>query len=141
VEALRIIDVLDEPGEVRLGLRLAFQFAIERLLPMLEIQKQTDVIIMAEARGQKENKDLERGFLRFINAGNRYISVARLKRIQLSLRFYRKKANMVKMQIADLAAYPTARYALDPSRANPPFDAIRPKFLRQGRVNGLKMLP
>lgn len=121
---------------------LAFTFTLERLLPLLERAGQNDVTIMAEARGKKENAQIERSFLHFVNEGNDYIPASRLRKIQFRMRFYRKECNMIGMQIADLAAFPIARYALDPTAPNNPFDLLRPKIYKgPGLVKGLKVFP
>jgi len=97
---------------------------------------------MAEARGKKENEQIERSFLRFVNEGNDYIPASRLRKIQFRIRFYRKDCNMIGMQIADLAALPIARYALDRTAPNSPFSLLRPKIYQgPGLVRGLKIFP
>ena len=121
---------------------LAMEFALERLLPLLEKVGQTEVYVMAEARGKKEDDQLSLSFYRFVNEGNIYISADRIKRIQFRLTFRTKEMNMVGMQMADLAAYPTARHVIDPSKPNPAYDILRPRFyVGPGLVRGLKIFP
>jgi hypothetical protein len=44
--------------------------------------------------------------------------------------------------LADLLAYPAARYVLDKERANPAFDLFRDKFYtKDGKMYGLKIFP
>ena len=66
---------------------LAMEFALERLLPILEKAGQTEVYIMAEARGKKEDDQLSLSFYRFVNEGNSYVPADRVKRIQFRLTF------------------------------------------------------
>ena len=121
---------------------LAMEFALERLLPILEQAGQTEVYIMAEGRGKKEDDQLSLSFYRFVNKGNEYVSTARVKRILFHLTFRTKEMNMVGMQLADLAAYPTARHVIDPNKPNPAYDILRPRFYAgPGRVRGLKIFP
>jgi len=50
--------------------------------------------------------------------------------------------NIVGMQMADLAAYPTARHVIDPNKLNPAYDILRPRFyVGPGFVCGLKIFP
>ncbi len=65
---------------------LAMEFALERLLP-IEKAGQTEVYIMAEARGKKEDDQLSLSFYRFVNEGNSYVPADRVKRIQFRLTF------------------------------------------------------
>lgn len=50
--------------------------------------------------------------------------------------------NIVGTQVADLAGYPIARYALDPKYQGPLLKVIRKKFYNgPGWVYGLKIFP
>jgi hypothetical protein len=42
--------------------------------------------------------------------------------------------NIAGTQMADLAAYPIARYVLDQAKPNPAFDIVRQKFCRVLKV-------
>ena len=121
---------------------LAMELALERLLPLLETAGQKEVHVLAEARGKNEDDQLSLSFYRFVNEGNTYVSASRIKQIQFRLTFLTKEMNIVGMQMADLAAYPTARYVIDPSRPNPAYDILKTKFyVGAGRVHGLKIFP
>lgn len=64
---------------------LAFTFALERLLPMLEAVKQTEVQIIAEKRGKREDRELFTSFQRIVTAGTSYIEGARFRKIRFRL--------------------------------------------------------
>ena len=50
--------------------------------------------------------------------------------------------NIIGTQMADLAAYPIARYVLDRKKPNPAYEAIKAKFYQgSGLVRGLKIFP
>ena len=66
---------------------LAFTFALERLLPLLEGLGQTEVRLVAEARGKREDEELQLAFLRVVNNGTYYIDGSRFRRIQFRLEF------------------------------------------------------
>lgn len=58
--------------------------------------------------------------------------------------FLTKQQNENGHQIADLVAYPTAKFGLYPEKANPAFKIIKPKFRnRNGNIMGygLKFFP
>ena len=121
---------------------LAIEFALERLLPLLEDAGQTEVSVIAESRGKKEDDQLSLSFYRFVNEGNQFIVTERIKQVNFHLLFRTKEMNMVGMQLADLAAYPTARHVIDPQKPNPAFDILRPRFyVGPDQTRGLKIFP
>lgn len=121
---------------------LALTFALERLLPLLEGLGQTDVRLIAEARGKREDAELRLSFLRIVNDGTYYIPASRFRKIQFRLDFRPKSMNIVGTQMADLAGYPIARYVLDPKKPNPPMVILHGKFYSgPGSVYGLKTFP
>lgn len=121
---------------------LALTFALERLLPLLESEEQSDVQIIAESRGKREDDELRLGFLQVINDGTGYVSSERFKRIGFRLEFRKKGSNLIGTQIADLAAYPIARHIIDKDKDNPAYEIVKSKFYRgPGLVWGLKIFP
>jgi hypothetical protein len=121
---------------------LALTFCLERLLPLLEEEKQSDVCVVAEARGKREDKELELCFLRTLSNGTYYISADRFRAVKFTLKFAEKTKNVIGNQMADLIVYPIARHVLDPTKPNPPYDVLAPKVYRgPGHVWGLKVFP
>lgn len=123
---------------------LAFAFALERLLPLLESLGQTEVQLIAEARGKREDAELKLAFLEVVNQGTYYIGAGRFKKIKFRLDFRPKEMNIIGHQMADLAAYPIARYVLnpDPKKVGQAFRVVQRKFYRgPGFVHGLKIFP
>lgn len=121
---------------------LALEFAMERLLPLLERLNQTQVNVIAESRGKKEDDELSMSFYHFANDGNGFISAERVSKVKFTLTFVQKARNIVGLQIADLAAYPIARYVLDSSKLNLAYEIIKSKFYKgYGLVYGLKIFP
>jgi hypothetical protein len=121
---------------------LALTFTLERLLPLLEDAGQTEVQIVAEARGKNEDDELRLSFLRTVTNGTRYVAAERFRRIRFDLRFLPKLMNIVGTQMADLAAYPLARHVLDPSQPSLAFEVVEPKLCRRrGSRTGLKVFP
>lgn len=121
---------------------LALEFALERLLPLLESAHQTDVLLVAEARGKREDDELNLSFLRIINEGTSYIRSERFRKTHFSLTFMPKSMNIIGTQMADLVAYPIARYALNPHAQNPAYQVVKENFyVGPGSVRGLKIFP
>ncbi len=123
---------------------LALSFIIERSVFYLdEIQipgKNLQIVI--EKRGKKEDKKLDEHFQRLMARGTGYVSAKRLKDINLNIHFRSKKENVNGLQLADLVAYPTARYVINPKRANPAFDIVASKiYNKNGKRYGLKIFP
>ena len=98
---------------------LALLFAMERLLSVIEDARQTDVMVIAEKRGQKEDRELHSAFQRIVTRGSEYVDGERFRRVRWTLRFLPKSMNIVGTQMADLAAYPIARHVLDRAKPNP----------------------
>ena len=121
---------------------MVFSPIMERLLPLLEGLNQNEVRLVAEARGKREDSELQLAFLRVVNDGTYYIPASRFRKIQFRLEFVPKAMNVIGTQMADLAAYPIARHVLSPKRPNPAFEMIKTKFYQgPGLVRGLKIFP
>ena len=99
-------------------------------------------VIIIERRGKKEDKKLEEHFQRLLARGTGYVLPQRLKEYQLKITFKSKKENINGLQLADLIAYPIARYVIEPNRANPAFEQIESKiYTKNRRRYGLKIFP
>jgi hypothetical protein len=119
---------------------LALTLCLERLLPLLEEEEQSEVCVVAEARGKREDKELELCFLRTVSNGTYYVSADRFRAVKFTLKFAEKAMNVIGTQMDDLIVYPIARNVLDPNKPNLPYEAVAPKMYR-GRVWGLKVFP
>jgi hypothetical protein len=121
---------------------LALTFALERLLPLLEDEGQDEVHLIAEARGKKEDNELRLSFLKIVTQGTKYNSAERFRKIKFHLVFKAKAMNVVGTQLADLAAYPIARYVINPNQPPPAYEIIKRRFYNgPGSVRGLKIFP
>lgn len=121
---------------------LALTFALERLLPLLEEESQEKVYLVAEARGRREDEDLHRIFANVVTHGTKFNPGRRFRKIAFHLMFKPKAMNCVGTQLADLAAYPIARYVIDPHVPNPAYAVIQGKFyVGRGGIKGLKVFP
>ncbi len=123
---------------------LSLSFIIERTVFYLDsledAQKELHIII--EKRGRKEDKKLDEHFQRLLARGTGYVGANRLNALKLKIVFSDKKENINGLQLADLLAYPIARYVIDKNRANPAFDLLEPKFYtKKGKLYGLKIFP
>ncbi|MRG45631.1 DUF3800 domain-containing protein [Chitinophaga sp. SYP-B3965] len=123
---------------------IALSFIIERAIFLLDDirdpHKELEIII--EKRGAKEDKQLHEHFQRLMARGTGYVSAERLRAYNLSIIFKSKRENINGLQLADLVAYPIARYVIDRDRPNPSYDAIKDKiYSKRGRIYGLKVYP
>lgn len=123
---------------------LSLSFIIERTIFLLDNFKSdnTQLNIIIEKRGKKEDKQLHEHFQRLLSRGTSYVNEKRLKAYNISIEFIDKKDNINGLQLADLVAYPIARYVIDPKRANPAFEVFESKFYtKNGKRYGLKIFP
>jgi hypothetical protein len=123
---------------------LALSFIIERAIFSLDevnnVEKHLEIVI--EKRGNKEDRKLAEHFQRLMSRGTNYVSVQRLKDVNMKIVFKDKKENINGLQLADLVAYPIARYVIDPKRANPAYDILNNKiYNKNGKKYGLKVFP
>jgi len=122
---------------------LSLSFIIERAIFCLDEvagEKQFEIVI--EKRGKKEDKQLAEHFQRLLARGTNYVSAERLKEVNTQITFKDKKENINGLQLADLIAYPMARYVIDQKRANPAFDIFEGKIYRKNTKRyGLKIFP
>lgn len=120
---------------------LAMEFALERLLPLLEQTGEERVSLVAEARGARENEELARSVRSVVSSGTNYIGEERFKKINFQLTFKPKVMNLIGHQIADLAGYPIARYVIS-GKSSPAYEIVHKKFYHgPGWVHGLKVFP
>ena len=124
---------------------IALSFIVERAVFFLDaIHQPIKLHVIIERRGRLEDKKLEEHFQRLCANGTYYVNADRLKQYGLEISFKNKKDDIQGLQVADLVAYPTARYVIDPNRANPAFDIIKEKIYKNKKNNklfGLKIFP
>ena len=127
---------------------LSLQFIMERFLYYLEENNDAGYISV-ESRDPKSNTDLLATFTDIINNGSgsdmHRVSAKRFQSKIQKMIFVTKQQNENGHQIADLAAYPIAKYALDPKKTNPAFGILKTKFRARtsGKISGygLKIFP
>lgn len=121
---------------------LAMQFGLERVAHLLRLQGQGERLthVVFEARGPKEDRELELEFRRVCDGANR-------DRRPLPLRFVvaDKKSNSEGLQLADLTARPLGLGVLRPQQPNRAGEVLRGKLFRGAHNcvigNGLKVFP
>lgn len=115
---------------------LALQHTLCRVSHFLESEGEDTLPIIAESRGKREDAELARCFARLTAPG---IDGGRPPRLRLIMR--RKRDNLAGLQMADLAAYPYARWFLGHGRDDPSLAILAPHIYRKGDVSGLTILP
>ncbi len=125
---------------------LSFSFILERMVYCLDNRDRKSVVdIHVEKRGKKEDRLLIGHFNSTVDGGTYYVSSERLKHRIADFRFHSKLENINGLQLADLCAYPLARYVMNPEMPSPAFEIIKDKIYcdRKGRFDGwgLKVFP
>jgi len=120
---------------------VALEFTFERVLHFMESRGTTQLPVIAEARGQREDDALRASFYRLLSEGTPYNRAERFQRLVCPLSFRNKLTNVCGIQVADLCAYPTARHVLNTAKSDRAWDVVAKHFYRSGRVDGLKIFP
>ncbi|OIO58306.1 MAG: DUF3800 domain-containing protein [Alphaproteobacteria bacterium CG_4_10_14_0_2_um_filter_63_37] len=121
---------------------LALEFGLERIYRLLKGRGQDDALtfLVCEARGAKEDAELELEFRR-IRDGDNYFA----RRLPFDLIVADKKTNSEGLQLADLTARPIGLSVLRPDQENRAMTVLRKKFYRNGfgkiEGMGLKVFP
>lgn len=123
---------------------IALSFIVERSVFYLDSldDEVSKLYFIIEERGKKEDTNLKSHFDKLKQVGTYFVSPERLNRYSFEITFRKKLKNINGLQLADLVAYPIARYVGDKARANPAFDIIKPKIYSRGsKLFGLKEFP
>lgn len=121
---------------------LALEFGLERIYRFLLTQGDeiATTYVVCEARGQKEDAELELEFRRICDGANFFG-----KPLPFDLIVADKKTNSEGLQLADLTARPIGLSVLRPEQKNRAFDVLRDKFytnkLGITNGNGIKVFP
>ncbi|MDK9703282.1 MAG: DUF3800 domain-containing protein [Sulfuritalea sp.] len=121
---------------------LAMQFGLERVAHFLALRDQNDAetTVVCEARGAKEDAELELEFRRVCDGANRS-----KRPYPLHIVIADKKANSEGLQLADLTARPAGLSVLRPEQPNRAWDVLKAKlFAGQHNCvsgNGMKVFP
>lgn len=116
---------------------LAMLFCMERAHKWLCEQNQTGkkVHIICEARGKKEDRDLELEFRRIRqNSAQSTPSKMNFSAIDYRLKFQHKKENDTGLQLADLVVRPIGKSILRPEQTNRAIDIIKQKYLKTPKI-------
>jgi len=120
---------------------IGIRFGLERDRHFLHMNGQRGLMthVVCEARGAKEDADLELAFRRVCDGDNRTNA-----KYNFDIVICDKKANSEGLQIADLMARPIGLRILRPDQPNRAYDVLSAKFFGPGTVtvgNGLKVFP
>lgn len=121
---------------------LTLVFILERLCFLMKSLNGTTMLV-AESRNPKENMALHKVYQDACKYGTGYVSSDDINKYIKYFTFVSKKSNENGTQIADLTAYPIARYALGRADNYRPFIAIYDKIYcgPNGEKYGLKIFP
>ena len=122
---------------------IALSFVIEQSIQALKtLDLKTELEIVIEKRGKREDKQLDDHFQRILGKGTGRLSPDEISVFKPTFHFKNKRENVNGLQLADLIAYPIARNVIEPNRANPSFDVLEPKIFRTHYgLDGLRIYP
>lgn len=120
---------------------LALKLTVEPLAHFLDSKGETQLPIVAEARGKNEDNALRQDFAQILAHTTASRSAAQLHPLDLTLTFQPKRNNIAGNQIADLCAYPCARHILNPARSNVPYEIAHKKLYQNGGISGWRLFP
>ena len=122
---------------------VALSFVVEQsIIALHSMDAVTNLSIVIEKRGRKEDKQLDDHFQRIAGKGTGRLTAEEVNKCNPTFTFKNKKENINGLQLADLVAYPIARYVIEPNRANPAFDVLERKIYRtNGGLDGLRIYP
>ena len=105
----------------------AMQFGLERIHEFLSAAGEQDreTMVVFEARGKKEDNDLELEFRRVCDGLNSFN-----RRMNFNCIIKNKLANSGGLQLADLIARPIGRKVIKPDQENRAFEIIEPKIAK-----------
>lgn len=121
---------------------LALGFGLERIYRLLLSARQDDArtFLVCEARGAREDAELELEFRRIRDGANYF-----RRPLPFDLIIADKKTNSEGLQLADLTARPIGLKVLRPQQINRAAAVLNEKFYRDGAGNvpgtGLKVFP
>lgn len=121
---------------------VALEFGLERVFYHLQLKNQRGkkVFVVFEARGKKEDAELELEFRRILDETKTEGMGEMFK-----FRCVSKQVNSSGLQIADLIARPIGLHVLNPEQRNRAWDGIEPKIRKSPKGNlfgwGLKIYP
>jgi hypothetical protein len=134
---------IQEYGKLSDVYSVAFSFIIERAIFYMDEQpKPATIEITVEKRGRKEDDSLLKDYNEVYERGTYFVQSKRIKNYKPKFHFKAKKENLNGLQLADLLAYPIARYVIDKERANPSYEVFKNKFYGiEANQHGLKVFP
>lgn len=109
---------------------------------LMTLEIKSDIQVIIERRGKKEDRKLEEHFKFIRDFGTDMFSANQIENWDISVRFRNKKENINGLQLADLLAYPIAKYILKPGNSNISFEIIEKKiFKNEGKLLGIRIIP
>lgn len=145
--AINIEKFIDQYGKLADdAYQIALTFILERAIMETDSKNASSIQAHIESRGQDKDGLVADHYNTLLHRGSSYISSERfLNRFQNDLLFKKKSDMEVGIEVADLCAYPIARFVLNNNEANPAFDVIRSKIRSNNKGNmlnyGIKIFP
>jgi len=114
---------------------IALRMCLEQTALFLKEHNQSGKLthIIVESRGKKEDRELEMEFTRILDPNHNWGMADKfpLGETPFEMKCVEKKINSAGLQLADLAAHPIGRYAINPQQDNQAFAVIKHKIWKQ----------
>ncbi len=125
---------------------IALTFVLERILFETDnYSSPHNINVIIENRGRKEDAQISARYNELLYRGSGRVESRRFLQVfNTDLMVKKKRDNDCGIQLADLCAYPIARYVLKPTEPNPAFNVIMDKIRKgpRGRIGyGIKIFP
>ena len=139
IEKLPLKQRYDDPHN---PYHIALRFGLERVYEYLKKLEQFESLthVIAEKRGDREDRELELEFRRIVDGDN-----YRSQQLPFKIVFADKKSNSCGLQLADLVARPVGLSVLRPDQTNRAYEVVKGKFDRDDKGKfegwGLKRFP
>ena len=125
---------------------ISLSFILERSIFHTDNIGCSQIGIIAESRGKREDNQLYAQYQLVLSNGTRYVTNKRFREKIQFFKFVGKNENNIGTQISDLVAYPIATKIIFPDRINLAFEVLEDKIYRQFPGSdylgyGLKLFP
>ncbi len=112
---------------------ISLNFIIERtIFDCDEIANCSEVEIIIEQRGKKEDSELLEVYQKIKTRGTGYVDAERIGKLFSKIDFKNKMENDAGLQLSDLVSYPIARKILYPEIINPAYEIVKDKIRKKG---------
>lgn len=143
--AVKKIDYIKQYGKSAINpYNISLSYLMERMVFCMDDMKWTQVEILVEKRGKKEDTQLLQHYNQIIDQWTYYVKPKRFQWYIHDFSFRDKRQNDAWIQLADLCAYPLISYVRDRDSNHPSYQIVSQKLYtnpKTKKVCWLKIIP